>query len=72
MPRRLWVDTAKVEAFFVEEGGIRSIKEDEDGLLRAEEIDRASKSINDMYDRLADMEQGWPSRISRVAVLRLL
>ncbi len=58
LPRRLWVDTAKVEAFFVEEGGIRSIKDDEDGLLRAEEIDRASKSINDTYDRLADMEWG--------------
>ncbi|MBF0212626.1 MAG: AAA family ATPase [Magnetococcales bacterium] len=53
---KLWMDPKRVGAYFVENGGIRSIMDDELGMMRAEEIDSVSRKINEEFDRLFDLD----------------
>ncbi|MBF0165707.1 MAG: AAA family ATPase [Magnetococcales bacterium] len=53
---KLWLDPKRVAAYFVENGGIRRIMDDELGMIQAEEIDSVSRIINAEFDRLFELE----------------
>ncbi|MBF0627216.1 MAG: AAA family ATPase [Magnetococcales bacterium] len=53
---KLWLDPKRVAAYFVENGGIRSIMDDELKMIRAEEIDSVSRVINADYDQLLTLD----------------
>jgi len=55
--RELWIDPKRLQVFFVDDGTIRSIVDDESGLIRSEEIDSASATINRAYDQLFDLDE---------------
>lgn len=55
--RRLWVDPERLQVFFVGDGGIRSIMDEELQLIKSEEIDSASATINDAYGKLFDLDE---------------
>lgn len=55
--RDLWIDPKRIQVFFVDEGRIRSIVDKETGLIRSEEIDSASATINRAYDKLFDLDE---------------
>jgi hypothetical protein len=54
--RNLWLDYDRVMAYFVDEGKVRSIMDDELRLIKSEEIDSASRIINEEYGKLSDIE----------------
>ncbi|MDR0713012.1 MAG: ATP-binding protein [Bacteroidales bacterium] len=56
--RNLWMEEESVKAFFVEEGGVRSIIDEKLKLIKAEEIDKISGFINEEFNRIADVEYG--------------
>jgi energy-coupling factor transporter ATP-binding protein EcfA2 len=51
----LWVEAENVNAFWVGNGGIRSIIDEKLKLIKAEEIDKVSGGINDEFNRLAEI-----------------
>jgi hypothetical protein len=55
IPRELWIDPARVGAYFVDNGTIRSIMDEELQQIKAEEIDGASREINATYDQLFEI-----------------
>lgn len=57
IPRPLWLEPQRLSAYFVEDGGIRDILDREEGIIRAEEIDNASRIINTTFDQLLELEQ---------------
>ncbi|NII25037.1 ATP-binding protein [Pseudoflavitalea sp. X16] len=56
VPEKLWLNPDDVGAWFVEEGKVRSIIDDETKQIKAEEIDRISEVLNEEYDRIADIK----------------
>jgi predicted ATP-dependent endonuclease of OLD family len=55
IPKHLWIDPKRVSAYFVENGTVRSIMDEELQQIKAEEIDQASTLTNEMYDRLLEI-----------------
>lgn len=53
VPRELWLDPDDVGAWFVENGTVRSIMDDETKLIKAEEIDKISEVLGDTLETLA-------------------
>ena len=56
IPKELWIDPKRVSAYFVENGTVRSIMDEELQQIKAEEIDNASTLTNKLYDKLLDIE----------------
>lgn len=54
--KNLWLDYKRVSAYFVENGTIRNILDDELQSIAVEEIDNASRLINQEYDFLLNLE----------------
>ncbi len=54
--KNLWLDYNRVMAYFVDEGKVRSIMDDELNLIKSEEIDSASQIINREYDNLSNIQ----------------
>jgi predicted ATPase len=54
--KRLWLNPDKLSAFFVSEGGIENIIDDEFGLIKSEAIDSASEIINNIYNLLFNLD----------------
>ena len=52
----LWISHQRVNAYYVDEGTIRSIMDEELHLVKAEEIDNTSKLINNEFSQLANVE----------------
>ena len=50
--KRLWINPQRLSAYFVAEGGMKSIVDEETKLLKTEAIDSASIAINAVYDKL--------------------
>jgi AAA15 family ATPase/GTPase len=53
---QLWLDYSKMGAYFVENGTIRNILEDDLKMIKNEEIDTASSIINAEYDKISEIE----------------
>ncbi len=56
IPRETWLAYEDIGAYFVAEGTIRSIMDDELKQIKAEEIDSASDLINQTYDHLLNLD----------------
>lgn len=56
IPKHLWIDPKRVSAYFVENGTVRSIMDDELQQIDADKIDEASTLTNELYDKLLDIE----------------
>jgi predicted ATPase len=54
--RNLWLDYDRVMTYFVDKGGVRPIMDEEMKMIKSEEIDSASRIINEQYSDLADIE----------------
>lgn len=52
----LWLDYDRVMAYFVDEGKVKSIMDDEMKMIKNEWIDSASRSINESFDKLSDIK----------------
>jgi len=55
---RLWIDYSRISAYFVQDGLIRNIMDDELRQIKSEEIDSASRIINNQYQLLSKIEFG--------------
>ena len=56
IPKHLWIDPKRVSAYFVENGTVRSIMDDELQQIDADKIDEASTLTNELYDKLLDIK----------------
>jgi energy-coupling factor transporter ATP-binding protein EcfA2 len=56
IPEETWIDPNIVQVFYVDKGGIRSIIDKETGMINTEEIDNASRMINEKFNQLFDLE----------------
>ena len=56
VPENLWLNPNDVGAWCVENGSVRSIIDDENMQIKAEEIDRISDVLNVEYDRIMDLK----------------
>lgn len=56
IPKNLWIDPKRVSAYFVENGTVRSIMDEELQHINAEEIDRASDLTNSLHGQLLEIE----------------
>jgi len=56
IPKQFWIDPRRVAAYFVENGTVRSIMDDELQHINAEEIDRASDLTNSLHEQLLEVE----------------
>jgi len=56
IPENLWLNPHDVGAWFVENGTVRSIIDEENMQIKAEEIDRISDVLNQEYDRIMDLK----------------
>lgn len=54
--KKTWLDSNKINAYFIENGKAKSILDSELKLIQAEAIDSASETINNVYDKLFDLE----------------
>ncbi|MBF0554168.1 MAG: ATP-binding protein [Nitrospirae bacterium] len=54
--KHLWINPERLDAYFVDKGGIRSIIDEEYKLIKTEEIDSASDVINEVYRKLFDID----------------
>ena len=55
--QQLWIAPDRVDSFFVSNGSIKSIIDNELKLIQAEAIDSASEIINKVYARLFEMDE---------------
>ncbi len=53
---RLWLPFSELTAYFVDEGEIKSITDEELQMIKVEEIDSASRKINANFDYLLNLE----------------
>lgn len=58
VPNKLWLNPKDVGAWFVENGAIRSIIDEENMQIKAEEIDKISDVLNQEYDKVMDIKFG--------------
>jgi predicted ATPase len=56
IPNKLWLNPAEVGAWFVENGTVRSIMEEDTMQIKAEEIDKISDVLNQEYDKIMDLK----------------
>ncbi|AXY76126.1 hypothetical protein D3H65_19980 [Paraflavitalea soli] len=56
VPRELWLDPSGIGAWFVENGTVRSIMDEETQLINTEEIDKISEIIGDTMESLATIK----------------
>lgn len=56
VPNKLWLNPDDVGAWFVENGTIRSIIDEENMQIKAEEIDKVSEVLNQEYDKIMDIK----------------
>lgn len=56
IPSSLWLKPSDVSAYFVNNGTIKNIIDDELKLIKVESIDSASAIINEEYDKLFELE----------------
>ena len=56
IPREAWLAYEDIGAYFVADGNMRSIMDDDLKQIKAEEIDSASDLINQTYDQLLDLD----------------
>lgn len=54
--KKIWLDSNNINAYFIENGKAKSILDSELKLIQAETIDSASETINNVYDKLFDLE----------------
>lgn len=57
VPQTMWLEPQRLSAYFVEDGGIRDIFDRYEEMIKAEEIDNASRIINATFDQLLNLEQ---------------
>ncbi len=55
--RSLWIDPGRLQVFTVADGLLTSIMDEEVQLIKSEEIDSASATINKAYDKLFDLDE---------------
>jgi AAA15 family ATPase/GTPase len=56
IPNKLWLNPADVGAWFVENGTVRSIIDEETMQIKAEEIDKISDVLNQEYDKIMELK----------------
>ena len=56
IPKKLWLNPHDVGAWFVENGTVRSIIDEENMQIKAEEIDKISEILNQEYDKIMDLK----------------
>lgn len=56
IPKHLWIDPKRVSAYFVENGTVRSIMDEELQQIDADKIDRASDLTNELHTNLIEIE----------------
>jgi predicted ATPase len=56
IPNKLWLNPGDVGAWFVENGTVRSIIDEENMQIKAEEIDKISDILNQEYDKIMDLK----------------
>jgi energy-coupling factor transporter ATP-binding protein EcfA2 len=56
VPRKLWMNVSDITSFFVENGVVRHILDEELQQIMAEEIDRISSIINADYDKILEIQ----------------
>jgi energy-coupling factor transporter ATP-binding protein EcfA2 len=56
IPKKLWLNPGDVGAWFVENGTVRSIIDEENMQIKAEEIDKISEILNHEYDKIMDLK----------------
>ena len=60
VPRESWIDPTEFAAYYVGEGGVRSIVNDELGLIDNNALDEISGDQADAFDQLIDISRGFP------------
>jgi predicted ATP-dependent endonuclease of OLD family len=56
VPKNLWLNPDDVSAWFVQDGTVRSIIDNESKQIKAEEIDGISETLNVEYDKIMDLK----------------
>lgn len=56
IPEKLWLNPVDVGAWFVENGTVRTIIDEETMQIKAEEIDKISDILNQEYDKIMDLK----------------
>jgi hypothetical protein len=54
--KKLWINPDRLDAYFVSEGRVKSIIDEEFKLIKTEAIDSASRVINEVYGKLFDLD----------------
>lgn len=54
--KNIWLKLEKISAYKVENGTLTDIADKELGILKVEEIDNASRKINEEFDKLYNLE----------------
>jgi predicted ATPase len=54
--KQLWIDPDRLAAYFVSDGRVESIIDEEFKLIKTEAIDSASRVINEVYNKLFDID----------------
>ncbi|MBF0319431.1 MAG: AAA family ATPase [Nitrospirae bacterium] len=54
--KQLWINPDRLDAYFVSDGRVESIIDEEFKLIKTEAIDSASRVINDVYGKLFDLD----------------
>jgi hypothetical protein len=57
IPSYSWIDFNDINVFFVAEGCIKSILDEDLKLIKAEEIDGISTVLNEEFDKLLELEE---------------
>ncbi len=60
VPRESWIDPKEFTAYYVGEGGVRSIVSEETQLISTNELDEIAGSQADVFDQLIDISRGFP------------
>ncbi|MFH1115806.1 MAG: AAA family ATPase [Pseudomonadota bacterium] len=55
--RKLWLDPARTDAYFVSDGMLVPIKDKDTGFIKSEMVDSASETINRTYEQLFDLDK---------------
>ena len=57
IPSYSWIDFNDINVFFVTDGGVESILDEDLKLIKAEEIDGISTVLNEEFDKLLELEE---------------
>jgi hypothetical protein len=56
IPESSWLDFKQTRAYFVNDGGVSGIMDEETGMVSAETIDSISDTLNREFEQLLDIE----------------